>query len=321
MNILYIGPYRHNNNIGIQSLNYLCYLSEHDCNLISRPIFNESSINNNIHIDLIKPIENKQYSNIDVLIQHTDIKTFVLNTKIKKNIFIPIISNLWPNKNDQLKYKTIGKISEMICSSPVHNYLFKNMDIDHKTVSNTIHKKLKNQQTKQINFEAYNYFKKYYTILTSHDSCDIGQLIFDFIRLFYQKNYCLFIFIENISQKQLEKYNTLISSLYKSMEINFGMHKIVIVPFTPSIETINNIHHTGDVYVSNEYSIQMEFALLHKNKIIYNNSDLNISWDANNPNKYGLIKQEKNIDLEIENEESITYDNSTSILDIIKNVL
>ena len=86
MNILYIGPYRQKDAIGLTSLNILVNLLQSKHNVSAKPIyFNKNSIT--ISDNHVLEAENKRFDHYDLVIQNVKPDQAIKINSVAKNIF------------------------------------------------------------------------------------------------------------------------------------------------------------------------------------------------------------------------------------------
>lgn len=317
MNILYLGPYRLNTTDGYDSLNTLLTLSTNKTNnIIARPIFlnnQTSDINNNIPKN-IRPLEQKQGDHIDMIIQHTDIDSAVYTSDIKYQLLWVLNNKLLPQTYQKLKYKFLHDKIGFITSNKYSSACLYNAEIINNTfyMRNPYNSSMNEQPTTGIfDFGLYNRYIKYYTIVGEDMLDEISDIVVQFIRKFQQDSACLLVFMTNINQSVLDKYNNLISQIYKNLKIHHTINKIIIVPIEPSINAIDTAHTTGDIYISLEDNIYHTIAQYKNKMIIHNQSEMYLGYSIKNLSPETTILYKTPLD--INNFEQNTRRSSTSL--------
>jgi hypothetical protein len=293
MNILYVGPYRLNNSIGYESLNFLLELIENYKNIISRPLYNQiNSIKDDQTSSLLNTIENKSLSKIDIIIQHSDIDSLTYNTKYLRHLFIPITSNRLCKLYQKQKYQFLDQKVSFLYTNDFQEYILSDCSVKNKIrITNFISNKLAVTSAGVFNFGLYNNYKKYYTIVDSSDRTKLEQLIVDFISIHHLEQNCLVLFMTNVTQSILDSYNKFIKKTYSFFDINFSINKIIISPVEINNEIIPAIHNTGSVYIDLNEDIHANYAHKYKKSIIYNSSSLKTQYDPQNlSNTLSLVR-------------------------------
>jgi hypothetical protein len=323
MNILYLGPYRDQTTLGLESLNYLQYLVDGFGGVVSRPIFSEH-FNNNPDLDttLINNTENKKLNNFDILIQHTTIDSVIYTNKIKHLIFIPIVSKKFPNIHQSQKYRFISNKNTIIYSDSISNFIFNNLQIDntHK-ISNQIHPNLRPNALKKINLGVYNTMKKYYTIVDDQSSEEsIFDLITQFILHNYSENNCLLLFLQNLTRSLVDTYQKFIQVTYSKLGIGGSLNKIVTIPIPSDIQTFYAVHNTGDIYVKLNDNFQQCFTKFYNKQYVAHPSQIALTWPKNDICRDGCVSYTKSIDFQ----KLLTHNEPSTdptIIDIIQNAV
>lgn len=317
MNILYVGPYRLANNHGYLSYNNILYLTKQNKNIVSRPVFDGSSL---LSVDnsLIDKVENREIKNIDMLIQHLPIDALSYTTKIEKHIFIPILNNKIPN-NYQIEklhqYNSYGTISCSYCVElkilefiGIKNIAYYPINIDDNFY-------LKSKDVFDIGI--YNQYHKYYSIIDIHKEKKLKKLIAYFVRFFYDKDVCLVLFLINVTQKGLDAINNTIKEIYQKYEINNTINKIVCIPIENSMMNIKAAHNTGQTFVALEENIHLNIAQKANNQIVFS-KEYYWSLDYDHPNFDGIIENETiNLTNSYQNTENYKYSTLISLIETI----
>lgn len=317
MNILYVGPYRLNNSVGYESLNFLLELSENYQNVISRPLYNQTNIlkDDNLSSTLNK-IENKSLSKIDIIIQHSDIDSLTYNSKFIHHLFIPITGYKLCKLYQKQKYQFLDQKVSFLYTNDTQEYILSNCSVKNKIkITNLISDKLTTLSTGIFNFGLYNKYKKYYTIVDSSDRTKIEQLIIDFITTYQSEQNCLVLFMTNVTQPVLDSYNKFIKKIYSSFDINFSINKIIISPVELNNEIISAIHNTGSIYIDLNEDVHANYALKYKKSIISNMSSLKTIYDPQDLSSTLSLKRSESIDLKTPNHNSVQNTNLSQIVE------
>jgi hypothetical protein len=298
MKILYIGPYRQNNSEGYLSLNLLlsCYLYSQE--VLSRPIYNSQNLLKlENHEKLVSSLENNTINTFDVIIQHLDIDSMIYTSKIPKHIFIPILNNKKPSFFQKQKLSFLETKGLFVSCDKISSYILKNESLKYNTqIDVDVDLGLISKTTGSFNFGLYNRYNKYYSIVDSYNENDIKELILHFIQKYQNDSVCLVLFMTNVSQSVLDKYNSYIKNIYKNLKINYSINKIIIAPIELNHEILSAIHNTGNIYLDLENNIFAAYAKEYNKTVLYNKADFEYCFDINNIEEYPTIKYNKTFD-------------------------
>jgi len=100
----------------------------------------------------------------------------------------------------------------------------------------------------------------------------------------------------NVSQAILDKYNSYIKNIYKTLKINYSINKIIIAPVELNHEILCAIHNSGDIFLDMQKNILTSYAECYKKNIYYSNNDFYYSYDINNLNEHPTVEYNKNFD-------------------------
>lgn len=243
MNILYIGPYRHDNYYGIYSQAIIQSLGAKH-NLTIRPIFYSSSeIQKNLP-QILHQLERTRYSKYDYLIQNVELSDILYTNSFSKNIVIPIIDNLYDI--DLLNNRCVN---EFFIESDIYKDIFPaaktklfELDLDFSIDRNKI-----------FDVGPLLPMKKMYFVGKYQENAD---LILGLIRsfIFLQKDIdtdvVMTLFLFNIMKDQISKIKEYIKNLYNIFGLKYTIDKIAIVPVGMSITNILSCHNSGDIFLN-----------------------------------------------------------------------
>jgi hypothetical protein len=316
MNILYIGPYRLNNSIGYESLNFLLGLQEHYSSVMSRPVFNENPvIKNDSIVDILSKLESNYYSKIDIIIQHSDIDSISYTTKCKHNLFIMTSNNRLCLAHQKQKYEFLNTKGCFVYYNDIQDYILTDALVENKKyVKPTINSKLIRASNSIFNLGLYNKYQKYYTIVDSSNEKTIKQLIIDYIDHYQQNNSCLVLFMQNVTQSILDSYNKFIKQIYSVFDINFSINKIIISPIELNLDIISAIHNSGNIYVDINEDIHAHYAEAYNKPIVRNLSAFKKYHDYQDPHKTMSVVRSQNIDLQVIGTNSLETPNLSQII-------
>jgi len=315
MNILYIGPYRLANNSGLESTNLICNLMELGHKIMTRPVFDGTNlVKNNELVSVFEHTEQNKGSKFDLLIQHLPISRIVQTSKVKNNIYWPILDNAGLSPVEKKKYELISKDGLILYNTKSDKTILDTNTISNLTKFNyTISNKLLSKNSSIFNFGIYNRYKKYYTITDGTMEYAIQNLIINFITKFQNKDYCLVIFLPNTTQNLLDQYQKYIKEIYTIFNINFSINKVIIVPIDYDIETLVSAHKTGDIYISLKDNIQTILSSSLGKQITHYRSEPIISYEKNNLKKFGAIEYKEKLDLD----QHSTIENTNNLEEIL----
>ena len=300
MNILYIGPYRLANNSGLESTNLLYNLIELGHKIIARPIFDGTNLTKDKEIvSVFEDLEQNKCSEFDLLIQHLPVARITKTSKIRNNIYWPILDNTALSTVEKKKCQLISENGTLLYSTKSDKTILDACNISNLTRFNyTINSKLFPKNSSVFNFGIYNRYKKYYTITDGTMEYAIQNLIINFITKFQNKDYCLVVFLPNTTQNILDQYQKYIKEIYTKFDINFSINKILIVPIEYDTQTLISAHNTGDVYISLKDNIQTILSSSLKKHTINYKSEPIISYEKNDLKKFGTIEYKEKLDLD-----------------------
>lgn len=283
MNILYIGPFQNNSNIGVFGKHILTHMLNKNNNVYAYPIYGKQiSINHQSIFSMSKfP---------DVVIQHCYVQDLHLSHN-SKTYFIPIIDQLSiPEPKYYNKLKCVDKI---IVTNNIDYNKFLNIGID----SNNIVKLAPfnftlTSRVKDINIYQ-KYDQKYYFACDYSDVVPIKFIINNFLQVYGNKtNVCLLISCncEYKQQQEIIEYYKKAKDFYKLREYQ----DVIIFTFDKfSEKSLSSIHETCNICIllNNNYSF-VDYCLATQNEnyiIDYQLLDL----DSNNvyADKYSIINK------------------------------
>lgn len=269
MKILFLGPYRQANEIGMVSRLYLNDLQKIG-DVTSRPIFID-----NISIDKNTVFDSEKHNadNYDYVIQHLPPAKLAYTELIKKNICIPILNqvNLSSVENQKLSlfYKILADT----------RYAYRLLKNDYKKIKlikpnlNII------QTTNTFDIGFFNRYKKIYTILDYRDNFSlINRLVQSFAYLSkYQQNYTYILFVHNLPQNQTQALQKSIKEIYENFNIKNKTINTILIPIALDKNSLLAAHNTGDIFINltDYYQNPINYELAHlSNKHIIDLTDI-----------------------------------------------
>lgn len=277
MNILYIGPYRQKDTVGLTSLNILVNLLQSKHTVSARPIYlNKNSIT--VSDDKILEAENKRSEYYDIVIQNVKPDQAIKIDSISSNILIPILNEKILSKNtvDTLNQfdliLTDTKLSyHKLCS--YKKLANKVKTYDYQLVSIDIKNNLFDIGLLNLNKKLY-FVGNYQTNI--ENICNICNA---FVKNVCNYNFSLILFIANLNQENKNKLDNIVNGIYNDYNIKYTINKIAIVSIDCSLESIFTAHKTGDIYVDiqdeHTNSMNVKIANLFNSKVIEFNAEDN----------------------------------------------
>jgi len=272
MNILYIGPYKHNRCLSYASQDIIDSLNSHSqiSRLTIRPIVlpNDPTVPQNF---IISNLENAELlDEYDCIIQHADINILCdMSHLCKKNIAIPIIENIINKENYHKQLESFDMI--LVDSIEYQNLLSQDYGINNVKVFG--YSKMYNTVNNVINFYHHNNNTKIYCI-DRYDPAMFDKLITSFLLAFHdQDNISLMLFFNQEPSDIAENLNQRLEQIYKNLNVLSDTHNINILAKSFSIEELSAIHRSCQVYISLsasniESSLNDHMAKQYGNKII-----------------------------------------------------
>jgi hypothetical protein len=261
MNIFFVGPYRQDNFDGILSRNIILSLAEKH-NVFIRPIYyTGQDLVGQLDRD-IELYEDDYREEYDCLVQHVKPSDTLLTTRFGKNITIPIVDTSFDDK-----YYITHTVDKILIDADDANLSTLINSSKVKPFDYTIHTQI--NKDKVFDVGPLNHFTKLYTISDYKDSQDtILSLIRSFIYLRTQlpQEYCLILFIINITQNDISFLQNYIQQTYKSLGASHTINKINIIPIPMSYEHTIAAHNSGNIFLNvTSNSINKKIAT-HLNK-------------------------------------------------------
>lgn len=245
MNILYLGPYRQNDDIGVLSRIYLNSIST-KFSVCSRPVYLNNNANNSQNIFITEKCSSTDF---DVLVQHLPIDNLAINSNFSKNICIPIIDSKLLNSDQTSKLNFFDQIF-------IDNY-FLYRQIKTINIAPSKYRLLGVElppeifHTNKYNLSLYDFSTKLYTILDFQKNLDmINDLCASFVSMSKNiKNLSLLLFLYNIDNNLLQGLNNRIKDLYSAFNSKLTTINIVPIGINNDLQSLILCHNTGDVFL------------------------------------------------------------------------
>lgn len=276
MNILYIGPYRHDQIISISSKDIIDSASKIDgANLTIRPIYLNNSISS-IDDTLLK-LENKPLlSEYDIIIEHAPIKLLTGKNDIfpskTKLVAIPIMEPII-NKRDYAK--CLMGFDLVLTDNGVLEEILKNhYGLADKTEPFSYCNNYTTEES--IDLEIHNSDLKFYFIGSfTKNRATIELILQSFYIAFHAATNISLVMVltDKISNDIRKQVDDMILVTKKKLNITESCRREKIIIKNPSLKELISIHNTCDILISlydyeGESSINKHIAMSNKNRII-----------------------------------------------------
>lgn len=276
MNILYFGPYKYNDFLGICSRALIDELSQIDeAKLYTKPIFLNNLYANRTMVNYSAYNKKLPDQNFDYIIQHCPIDMVALDHNLsKKNIYIPICDY---GINVDYTYN-LHKFDHICVDNLTHYKIFDYLELNSSIIDYNIPKKTNDNL--KINIGLNRFKTKFYFIGSYQQNINIlNKLIVAFILAFRDNpNVSLTLLLNEDQRESVNKsINKTISSLYEKLNFNSKIPPIQIITQTFSIEDLQLIHNNFDIFIdlSDEYETGLNYGLAKKyNKTLLSIQDI-----------------------------------------------
>lgn len=278
MNILYVGPYRHNNDYGILSRLYLENLINSGNNVTCRSLYFGID---NIDRDLseLSPYEKNILSNYDVLVQHCPVDWAQTHGGFKRNIIIPILGNRTNLKDFHIK--NLSRFDKIVVDNDIHESLFVRFGCG-KNVSRISTPLIKNLcdslREKKINLGIHNSSRKFYFFGNMHRDIELLQkiLVSFFISFRGQYGNSLILFLDEVVPQDQKNLADMIKNIKQKLKINTSEKSIseMVIYKNLSFQEKIIIHNTCDILLN--FSSEYRSMIQEQHAKYFNNSVLNI---------------------------------------------
>jgi hypothetical protein len=268
-NILYIGPYRYNNILGIASRTIIEELNKNNnVNITTKNVFLENPYENKTLVNY-NNFEKQILAKYDIIIQNTRPNMMAIDFEMSpKNIAIPIMDYfLSASDIDKLK-----KFSEVYTDDYSSLDTLNTNKIEAKVFSHDVRPINSNDTT---NLSYHNLNKKFYFIGNYYKNQNIiNKIIVSFVTSFRSKNDTSLILA--LTDDDITKTETQVSSniqdIFNRMNFNPMLSPIKFIVQPLSIEQLHTIHRSCDVYFdikdSYDTGLNRQLALIYGKQLI-----------------------------------------------------
>lgn len=275
MNILYVGPYRVENDTGIESQSHIQNLLASKYNVTTRPIY-PSIHEPTIKLDIL-PCESKTYDSYEVLIQHAPVNWLQPHQGFVKNIAIPILGPALILREHQVS--SLSRFNKILVDNSqdearlVRSGLGDSITrISHPILPSS----LRDIKDQKIDFGVHNKSLKFYFFGNMHTDADIIQKILVSFYTAFRGNFgkSLILLLDNVSNKEKQQFIETINSIKQQLRIHqYTKSTTEYIMFKSlSFQEKLMIHNTCDVFLSlnliTKSTIQEEHAKYLNNVII-----------------------------------------------------
>jgi hypothetical protein len=268
-NILYIGPYRYNNILGMASRAIVQELSKNkNTNITTKNIFLENPYENTTLVNY-NNFEKELSTQYDIIIQNTKPVMMVVDSKIsQKNIAIPIMDYSL-SEHDIQKLRMFSKVY----TDDYHNLdILKTNKIQTEIFSYDI-KPVNSNSTANLSYHNLN--QKFYFIGNYYKNQSIiNKIIVSFIVSFRSNNKVSLVLVltDDDSTNVEKQVSSSIQDIFNKMNFNPVLSPIKIITQSVSIEQLHTIHRSCDVYFDlkdlYDTGLNKQLALIYNKQLI-----------------------------------------------------
>lgn len=292
MKILYIGPYRQNNDYGIMSKLHLQNLVQSNHHITSRPIyFSENHTERFAHDPL--QYENIIHENYDYLIQYCPIDMLQRHGGFPKNIAIPIFGRTKNVKSHTIK--TLNMFDKVIVDNDMdESSLVRAGSVNHITkITHPIIKDLiAGVREKKLNLGIHNSATQFYFFGSIENDLDILQKILVSFYISFKGGYgkSLILFLDDTDkQNQIDFLNS-IKEIKEKLKLNSSKSSVseFVIFKNLSFEEKIVAHNTCHVFLNfgEKRILQEEYAKLFGNTILNSSNIETVDVPSYNANDY-----------------------------------
>jgi hypothetical protein len=330
MNVLYIGPHKYNNFLGLVSRDIVSsLLNTEDVILSTRHIFVNNPYENATMVSFKANDSQPLLQNYDCVIQHCPPQMMYVDRSIaKKYIAIPIM-----DYTVDASQQSVLKTFDTVCvDSVAHQKNLKKLDIESTLINYSI-KAIKNNN--RLNLGINKFTTKLYFIGSYQNNANIiNKLIISFILAFRDKQDISLILILNDSErdKVLSIVDKNISDIYKKLNYNTKLSQIQIMVQSLSEETVQILHKDLDIYIdiSEEYETGLNYHIARQyGNFIITMDDVDSVFvpcldDVQHDTRYrysaltsSIIDTMKNTVKQLDDKKSPIYKDSKNIIELL----
>lgn len=331
MNILYFGPYKYNNFLGICSRALVEEISQiDDIKLYTKPIFVNNIFNNRTMINY-SGYNRKFPDRFDYIIQHCPIEMISCDMSLSnRHIYIPI-SDYAINTTTK---NYLSNFDDICVDNLMHYKIIKNMELTPQLIDYNI--PIKTNNISQINIGINKFKTTFYFIGQYEANINIlNKLIVSFILAFRSDPTVALILMLNEHDREsvYNSINQTIKELCNKLNFNTEILPIQTIVQSFSLEDLYLIHNNFDIFIdlSDEYDTGLNYSLAKKyNKTILSIDELDSvvvpyldSYVYNTRYKYSILttsleKKLKDHLLKFKNKQPSNYRQAKTIAEIIK---
>ena len=274
MNILYVGPYRLENDIGVESQAHIQNLLVSKHNVTTRPIY-PSFGGPTIKLDILS-CESAIYHSYDVLIQHGPVSWLQPHQGFATNIAIPIMGPALNLREHQVS--SLSRFNKIIATSQqdevklVRSGLGNNITKIHYPI---LPSSIDSIKDKKINLGVHNKSVKFYFFGNINTDADIIQKILVSFYTAFRGDYgkSLILLLDDVSDKEKKQFIETTNSIKQQLRIyKYAKSTTEYLMFKSlSFQEKLMIHNTCDVFLSlngTKSIVQEEHAKYLHNVII-----------------------------------------------------
>lgn len=278
MNILYVGPYRHNNDYGIQSRLYLESLLNTGHLVTCRPLyFALENIERNL--EQLYKFESEIHEKYECLIQQCPLDWAQNHGGFDKNVLIPIMGNANNLKSYQIE--SLSKFSKIVVDNDHDESIFVRSGFGKNVVriSTPLVKGLCDSlKEKKINLGMHNTSKKFYLFGNLQKDIEIIQKILASFYIAFRDTYgqSLILFLEEASPQDQKNLVDTIKDIKQKLKINTYNRTSSELLIYKNLSFSEKIiaHNTCDILLS--FSSEYRSTIQEQHAKYFHNSILNI---------------------------------------------
>ena len=221
------------------------------------------------HCSSIKMDSYKEISNYDTVIQYAPLNYLVSNNKIKDNIMIPMLGYIDSSIVNKLRCCTFSKI---LLNNKYHldhlKNIFGNRAIQYKSKLLT---DKKDKINKKYNLNLYQHTNKFYVVTSYVNEKYLLKKIITAFLLAFRDSQDNSLLLFSHSAEEVAQINKLIETISSDLSVISSRYKIQVIPFSYSLEQLEIIHNTGNIYIQTWLSSYEDHILAQKynNKVLY----------------------------------------------------